>query len=137
MMKCGPKGTRTASFGNALGTIEEKTGQASVTCSRSHCDSAAGSGQECQESLFIMWRTAPCLLGLMGIQKLTAVSHRAGAQHTHAAVCVVIHETQSVYTANINCSSRACYVLYSFTQQTFIEQSYCVPGTVLGMGVNQ
>lgn len=76
MMECGPcgKGDKVCT-----GAREEKTGQESVTCSRSQDDYAAGSGQECQESLYTVG-PASCLPGLVKIMptKLTAVS----AQHT-------------------------------------------------------
>lgn len=43
---------------------------------------------------------ASCLQGLVGVMhtKLTAVSLRVSAQHTCAAVCVLVHEIQFVHT---------------------------------------
>lgn len=86
------KRTRREAFGNAQGAIGEKTGQESVTCSRSHCDYAADSGQECQESLSITWEIVSCLPGLVrvGHTKLTKVSLTESMLNTHVLLFVCL-----------------------------------------------
>lgn len=86
------RGTRTEAVGNAQGAIEEKTAQESVTCSRSHCDYAADSGQEFQESLSITWGIVSCLPGLVRVMytKLTKVSLTESVLNTHVLLFVCL-----------------------------------------------